>query len=67
LSPETVHPLFPTPTIYTPNSFSSNIYQQPIHTTTTSPSNIPLMGISLFDGKDDSYWWVLCVEKFFKE
>jgi hypothetical protein len=25
------------------------------------------MGISLFDGKDDSYWWVLCVEKFFKE
>jgi hypothetical protein len=25
------------------------------------------MGISVFDGEDDSYCWVLCVEKFFKE
>ncbi|MCH85994.1 swarming motility protein ybiA, partial [Trifolium medium] len=23
--------------------------------------------ISIFDGSEDSYWWVLCVEKFFKE
>src|SRR3954468_2238439 len=25
------------------------------------------MTILLFDGEEDAYWWILCLEKFFKE
>ncbi|CAJ2644148.1 unnamed protein product [Trifolium pratense] len=49
----------------------SAVAEQPSDTVSTSSSYhppTPRDNLSiLFDGEEDSYWWVLCIEKFFKE